>query len=222
MSKIQKKEIELKIQKTFLAAYSLYNPKIKLNNTKYQERTLNLKNSAKLLPKTTLNNKFYKLLMKNKNKHSTINQNKSFIPNIVERNNFIFSFDKEKAESIERKKREGDIKHLELSKISFLKKIEKMNSAREFKNKMKLIIHNNIENMRNKKFLEEKKQMKDVEWVRKPSNTNKNFIFQSRERINDIIKEQEKKMEKMKKKLNVDNIKIKKKYNEIMTKLNKS
>jgi hypothetical protein len=213
MNKNLKKSIEFKIKKNFQEAYSLYNPQIKpINGGRTMDK---IRSSLKIKKSSSLSTKFYKLLLKSKNKK----MNRKIVPNVIDKNTFIFKSELEHAESIERRKKEGDKKHLELCKISNKKKIAKLNSAKEFRNRMKLIVHNNIENIQKIKNLEEKKQMKKLVSIRKSNNYKKKFISETKQQMNDRIKEKEKEMEKLKKKLQIENAKVKNKYNEIMKKI---
>ena len=218
MNKKHKKSIEFKIQKNFQDAYSLYNPRnphISLYKREKFPFILKNSNTLKKSRKTSLSFKFYKLLLKGQNKKMS----RTIIPYSVDKNTFVFKSERERADSIERKKREGHRKHLELCKISNKKRIEKMNSAREFKNKMKLIVYNNIENIKKIKNLEEKKKMQELVRMRNINYNQKKYIIETKEQMDERIKKEERRIERIKKRLQIENNKIKDKYNEIMTKI---
>ena len=61
--------------------------------------------------------------------------------------------------------------------------------------------------------------MKKLVSIRKSNNYKKKFISETKQQMNDRIKEKEKEMEKLKKKLQIENAKVKNKYNEIMKKI---
>lgn len=199
-----KMNIKHQIKKTFKESFSLYNKK-NINNIK--GKTFGKINNVKRLKKhssckESLNNKFFKLLSKNKNPKETY----TFFPNIIDKNTFNFNLEDENTEILRRtlKIKMGNQKHLELCKISNRNKIEKMNSAKEFRNKMKMI-QNNIELIK-KKNLEEKKKMKELISIRKINKPKKNII-------DDKLK---KKKFELDKNLDKENNIIKNKYNEIM------
>lgn len=198
-----KMNIKYQIKKTFKNSFSLYKNK---NNNNTKGKAFGKMNNLKRLKKhssckESLNNKFFKLLSKNKNPKETY----TIFPNIIDKNTFNFNLEDENTEILRRtlKIKIGNQKHLELCNISNRNKIEKMNSAKEFRNKMKMI-QNNIELIK-KKNLEEKKKMKELISIRKINKPKKN--------INDY---KLKKKFELNEKLDIENTIIKNKYNEIM------
>ena len=133
-------------------SYRLYKPKnMKLNPIEKIEKIKKVKRLKKnFSTKQTFKN-FYKSLK------STWSQSKRhFYPSIIDKNTFNFNLSDENSELIKRTFiiNKGNLKHNYLTKIANKKEIEKINSAKEFRNRMK-IMKNNLEIIK-KKNLEEK------------------------------------------------------------------
>ena len=161
------------IKENIKKSYKLYKPKsMKLNSSEKIKSVKTIKKD--LQSKQTLTNKFYKSL---KSTWLQCSKPKKLIfPNIIEKNAFNFNLSDENSDYLKRDYilKIGEIKHNYLSKMSDKKKIEKVNSAKEFLNKMK-IMQNNLEIIKNKN-LEEKKKMKELILKRKLKQLKKNDL----------------------------------------------
>ena len=166
-----------KKEKKILKSFSLYNINNKNNsdNNRFNS-TGKIKNIKKIKSfkkhfsfRHNLNNRFYKLL-KNYNNNSWTKHKKRASPNIIDKNTFNFSLKDENNEILKRTLNiiNGDKKHLQYCNIANKKEIDKLNSAKEFREKMK-IIQNNLQIIK-KNNLEEKKKMKELMMIRKIKN----------------------------------------------------
>ena len=109
----------------------------------------------------------------------------------------------------------GEIKHNYLSKMSDKKKIEKVNSAKEFLNKMK-IMQNNLEIIKNKN-LEEKKKMKELILKRKLKKLKKNDLnSKKKSQLKPLFNAENIKI--FDKKLSIEKDNLMNRFNEIMRK----
>ena len=166
-----------KKQKKILKSFSLYNINSKnnsnINRFNSTEKVKNLK-KIKTIKKhfsfrKNVNNRFYKLL-RNYNNNSWSKYKKRASPNIIDKNTFNFSLKDENNEILRRTFNiiNGDKKHIQYCNIANKKEIDKLNSAKEFREKMK-IIQNNLQIIK-KNNLEEKKKMKELMMIRKIKN----------------------------------------------------
>ena len=166
-----------KKQKKILKSFSLYNINSKnnsnINRFNSIEKVKNLK-KIKTIKKhfsfrKNVNNRFYKLL-RNYNNNSWSKYKKRASPNIIDKNTFNFSLKDENNEILRRTFNiiNGDKKHIQYCNIANKKEIDKLNSAKEFREKMK-IIQNNLQIIK-KNNLEEKKKMKELMMIRKIKN----------------------------------------------------
>ena len=166
-----------KKQKKILKSFSLYNINSKnnsnINRFNSTEKVKNLK-KIKTIKKhfsfrKNVNNRFYKLL-RNYNNNSWSKYKKRASPNIIDKNTFNFSLKDENNEILRRTFNiiKGDKKHIQYCNIANKKEIDKLNSAKEFREKMK-IIQNNLQIIK-KNNLEEKKKMKELMMIRKIKN----------------------------------------------------
>ena len=166
-----------KKQKKILKSFSLYNINSKnnsnINRFNSTEKVKNLKKIKTIKKhfsfKKNVNNRFYKLL-RNYNNNSWSKYKKRASPNIIDKNTFNFSLKDENNEILRRTFNiiNGDKKHIQYCNIANKKEIDKLNSTKEFREKMK-IIQNNLQIIK-KNNLEEKKKMKELMMIRKIKN----------------------------------------------------
>ena len=194
-------------------SYKLYKPKnMKINSL---EKNKSVKTIKKHLPsRHSLTNKFFRSL------RSTCSQwsrpKKHIFPNIIDKNTFNFNLSDENNDLLKRDYilKIGEKKHNYFSKISNKKKIEKINSAKEFLNKMK-IMQNNLEIIK-KKNLEEKRKMKELILTRKIKKFKKYDLNNKVSRRRSIFNEE--KLKTFDKKLTIEKDKLMNRFNEIMRK----
>ena len=223
----------IKKEKKKLKSFSLYNINNKNNSNNERNERFNSSGKIKNIKgikkikkhysfRKILNNKFYKLL-KNYNNNSWTKHKKRDLPTIIDKNTFNFSLKDENNDILRRTYNiiKGDKKHLQYSNIANKKEIDKLNSAKEFREKMK-IIQNNLQIIK-KNNLEEKKKMKELMMIRKVKNREKQemmrkLVTKSNKLKFNGIKNREK-LEKFDRKLDIQKDKLMSKYTEIMKRI---
>lgn len=151
------------LNKKKFCSYTLYkhkNPKtIQLNPIKKIKRIKKIKNHLSL--RETVESKFYKSLKRN-----WTQSQKNFNSKYIDKNTFNFNVSDEYSDTLKRVSiKQKGIKHKNLSIIAQKKVLEKINSAKQFRNKMEIML-NNLEIIK-KKMLEEKQKMKEITIIRK-------------------------------------------------------